>query len=312
MEHFTVITRHSENDIHAEMEEIMKKFTTVLMAATMTMAMLAGCGSASTEQAASAEPAADTETAAAEETQEETAGEAQEGDRTTFTVGFDAEFPPYGYMDENGDYTGFDLDLAQEVCDRNGWELVKQPIDWDSKDMELSSGSIDCIWNGFTMNGREDAYTWSVPYVDNSQVFVVKADAGISTQADLAGKIVGVQKDSSALAALEGDAADLAATFAEMNQYADYNTGFMDLEAGAIDALAVDIGVANYQIASRGDGYVIMDEKLATEQYGIGFLLGNEELKDQVEKTLLEMADDGTFTKIAEKYDLTDSVCLGK
>lgn len=276
------------------------------------MAMLAGCGSASTEQAASAEPAADTETAAAEETQEETAGEAQEGDRTTFTVGFDAEFPPYGYMDENGDYTGFDLDLAQEVCDRNGWELVKQPIDWDSKDMELSSGSIDCIWNGFTMNGREDAYTWSVPYVDNSQVFVVKADAGISTQADLAGKIVGVQKDSSALAALEGDAADLAATFAEMNQYADYNTGFMDLEAGAIDALAVDIGVANYQIASRGDGYVIMDEKLATEQYGIGFLLGNEELKDQVEKTLLEMADDGTFTKIAEKYDLTDSVCLGK
>lgn len=312
MEHFTVITRHSENDIHAEMEEIMKKITTVLMAAAMTMAMLAGCGSASTEQAASAEPAADTETAAAEETQEETDGEAQEGDRTTFTVGFDAEFPPYGYMDENGDYTGFDLDLAQEVCDRNGWELVKQPIDWDSKDMELSSGSIDCIWNGFTMNGREDAYTWSVPYVDNSQVFVVKADAGISTQADLAGKIVGVQKDSSALAALEGDAADLAATFAEMNQYADYNTGFMDLEAGAIDALAVDIGVANYQIASRGDGYVIMDEKLATEQYGIGFLLGNEELKDQVEKTLLEMADDGTFTKIAEKYDLTDSVCLGK
>lgn len=290
----------------------MKKITTVLMAAAMTMAMLAGCGSASTEQAASAEPAADTETAAAEENQEETAGEAQEGDRSTFTVGFDAEFPPYGYMDENGDYTGFDLDLAQEVCDRNGWELVKQPIDWDSKDMELSSGSIDCIWNGFTMNGREDAYTWSVPYVDNSQVFVVKADAGISTQADLAGKIVGVQKDSSALAALEGDAADLAATFAEMNQYADYNTGFMDLEAGAIDALAVDIGVANYQIASRGDGYVIMDEKLATEQYGIGFLLGNEELKDQVEKTLLEMADDGTFTKIAEKYDLTDSVCLGK
>lgn len=312
MEHFTVITRHSENDIHAEMEEIMKKITTVLMAAAMTMAMLAGCGSASTDQAASAEPAADTETATAEENQEETAGEAQEGDRTTFTVGFDAEFPPYGYMDENGDYTGFDLDLAQEVCDRNGWELVKQPIDWDSKDMELSSGSIDCIWNGFTMNGREDAYTWSVPYVDNSQVFVVKADAGISTQADLAGKIVGVQKDSSALAALEGDAADLAATFAEMNQYADYNTGFMDLEAGAIDALAVDIGVANYQIASRGDGYVIMDEKLATEQYGIGFLLGNEELKDQVEKTLLEMADDGTFTKIAEKYDLTDSVCLGK
>ena len=178
--------------------------------------------------------------------------------------------------------------------------------------MELSSGSIDCIWNGFTMNGREDAYTWSVPYVDNSQVFVVKSDAGMKAQADLAGKIVGVQKDSSALAALEGDAAELAGTFAELKQYADYNTGFMDLEAGAIDALAIDIGVASYQIESRGDGYMILDEKLATEQYGIGFLLGNEELKNQVEKTLLEMVDDGKFMEIAEKYGLGDSVCLGK
>ena len=274
----------------------MKKFGALLLAASMVLGLLAGCG-------AKEEPAA----AQTAEAQTEVSGE-----RTTFTVGFDAEFPPYGYMDENGDYTGFDLDLAQEVCDRNGWELVKQPIDWDSKDMELSSGSIDCIWNGFTINGREDAYTWSVPYVDNSQVFIVKSDAGITAHADLAGKIVGVQKDSSALAALEGDAVELAGTFAELKQYADYNTGFMDLEAGAIDALAIDIGVASYQIESRGDGYVILDEKLATEQYGIGFLLGNEELKNQVEKTLLEMADDGKFMEIAEKYGLGDSVCLGK
>ena len=189
----------------------MKKFGALLLAASMVLGLLAGCG-------AKEEPAA----AQTAEAQTEASGE-----RTTFTVGFDAEFPPYGYMDENGDYTGFDLDLAQEVCDRNGWELVKQPIDWDSKDMELSSGSIDCIWNGFTINGREDAYTWSVPYVDNSQVFIVKSDAGITAHADLTGKIVGVQKDSSALAALEGDAAELAGTFAELKQYADYNTGFM-------------------------------------------------------------------------------------
>lgn len=230
----------------------------------------------------------------------------------TFTVGFDAEFPPYGYMDENGEYTGFDLELAEEICTRNGWTLVKQPIDWDAKDMELNSGSIDCIWSGFTMNGREEQYTFSVPYVDNSQVFVVKADSGIAAFADLAGKNVGVQKDSSALAALESDAADLAATFAELNQYADYNTGFLDLDAGAIDAIAVDIGVAEYQLESRGDAYVILDEKLAMEQYGIGFKLGNTELKDQVDKTLLEMAEDGKFMEIAEKYGLEDSVCLGK
>ncbi len=265
----------------------MKKIAAILMAGVLAVTMV-GCGSAS--GAANAE-------------------------KKTFTVGFDAEFPPYGYKDESGEYVGFDLDLAQEVCSRQGWELVKQPIDWDAKDMELDSGAIDCIWNGFTINGREEQYTWSVPYVDNSQVFVVAEDAGIAAKADLAGKTVGVQKDSSALAALEGDEKALADTFAALNQYADYNTAFMDLEAGAIDALAIDIGVASYQIASRNGGYVLLDEYLSTEQYGIGFKLGNEELKNTVEATLLEMAKDGTFMKIAEKYadfGLTDSVCLGK
>lgn len=284
----------------------MKKFMVLLTVAAMAVGVFSGCGSKEQENT---EAAAVKESENAQDNEE---AQPTEDERTTFTVGFDAEFPPYGYMDENGDYTGFDLELAAEVCARRGWELVKQPIDWDSKDMELSSGSIDCIWNGFTMNGREDAYTFSVPYVDNSQVFVVKSDAGITSFDDLAGRIVGVQKDSSALAALEGDAAELAASFAELNQYADYNTGFMDLEAGAIDALAVDIGVADYQLESRGDGYVILEERLAKEQYGIGFLLGNDQLKDQVETTLLEMADDGKFMEIAEKYGLEDSVCLGR
>lgn len=234
----------------------------------------------------------------------------------TFTVGFDAEFPPYGYMDDNGEYVGFDLDLAAEVCERNGWELVKRPIDWDSKDMELSSGAIDCIWNGFTMNGREDQYTWTSPYVDNSQVFVVSQDAGITAFADLAGKNVGVQRDSSALNALNDEESPeniaLRDSFSSLTEYADYNTAFMDLEAGAIDAVAMDIGVANYQIESRDGGYVILDQYLATEQYGVGFLLGNEQLRDQVEETLGQMAEDGTFGQIADQWGLTDSVCFGK
>ncbi|MDR2888484.1 MAG: amino acid ABC transporter substrate-binding protein [Lachnospiraceae bacterium] len=229
----------------------------------------------------------------------------------TFTVGFDAEFPPYGYRDESGEYTGFDLELAAEVCERNGWELVKQPIDWDSKDMELSSGSIDCIWNGFTINGREDDYTWSIPYVDSSQVIVVKTDSGIATFADLAGRPVGVQKDSSALSALE-DNAELTDTFGELVQYADYNTAFMDMEAGAIDAVAVDIGVAERQLAARADIFMMLSDKLATEQYGIGFLKGNEELKDEVETALLEIVEDGIFMELAIKYGIEDSVCLGK
>lgn len=284
----------------------MKKLITFMTVSAMLVGLLSGCG------ADTAKVPADKPAEAADSAEDNAAAEGAASERTAFTVGFDAEFPPYGYMDENGEYTGFDLELAEEVCNRNGWELVKQPIDWDSKDMELSSGAIDCIWNGFTMNGREESYTWTVPYVDNSQVFVVAADSGITTQADLAGKKVGVQRDSSALAALEGEAADLTAGFAELTQFADYNTAFMDLEQGAIEALAIDVGVADYQIASRGEGFLKLEEKLATEQYAIGFLLGNEELKNQVEATLLEMAEDGKFMEIAEKYGLTDSACLGK
>ena len=183
--------------------------------------------------------------------------------------------------------------------------------------MELSSGAIDCIWNGFTMNGREEQYTWTTPYVDNSQVFVVASDSGIVKKANLAGKVVAVQKDSSALAALndEENSENIALrdSFAELIEYADYNTAFMDLEQGAVEAVAIDIGVAKYQIEQREEGaYVMLEEALATEQYGVGFLLGNEELRDKVQDTLNKMAEDGTFLKIAEKWDLTESVCLGK
>lgn len=296
----------------------MKKWMALACVLSMTAGLLAGCGA---QSAQTQESAAETEVKETEAAETESAGteaaaetEAAETERTTFTVGFDAEFPPYGYKDEAGEYVGFDLDLARAVCEKNGWEFVAQPIDWDAKDMELSSGAIDCIWNGFTMNGREDAYTWSVPYIDNSQVFVVPAESGIASKADLAGKVVGVQKDSSALAALNDEEnADLKASFTDLVEYADYNTAFMDLEAGAIEALAIDIGVASYQIESRGDGYVMLEEPLSTEQYGIGFLKGNDALKDTVEKTLLALNDEGVVAQTAEKYGIdTSMICLGK
>lgn len=233
-------------------------------------------------------------------------------EQKTFTVGFDAEYPPYGYMDENGEYTGFDLELAQAVCDLEGWELVKTPIDWDSKDMELNSGSIDCIWNGFTMNGREDDYTWSKPYVDNSQVIVVPENSEVTDLSGLAGKIVGVQAASAALELLSdgGDQADLAATFGSLQQFPDYNNAFVELQAGSIDAVAMDIGVAQYQLKQK-EGYKILDEKLNSEKYAVGFKLGNEELRDTVDADLDQLVADGTFAKLAEKYELTDMVCLG-
>ncbi len=245
-----------------------------------------------------------------DEVQEETAA-----DDNTFVVGFDAEFPPYGYKNDDGEYVGFDLDLAQEVCDRNGWILKKQPIEWNSKDMELNSGSISCIWNGFTMNGREDAYTWTTPYVDNSQVVVVRKDSGITQLSDLSGKVVAVQADSSALAALTGEDASeenlaLAETFKDLQQVGDYNSAFMNLESGAVNAICMDIGVANYEIASRGDKFVMLEDRLSSEEYGIGFKLGNTELRDKVQATLLDMLADGTFEEIAEKWGLEESICL--
>lgn len=278
-------------------------FAAVLIAAAMVFTM-AGCGSSK-----------DADTSAKKETKTEDSKDKENSDKQ-FIVGFDAEYPPYGYKDDNGEYVGFDLDLAQEVCARNGWELVKQPIDWDSKDMELNSGSIDCIWNGFTMTGREDDYTWSKPYVDNSIVVVVKEGSGIEKKEDLAGKVVAVQADSSGLAALTDEEDNeenlkLAASFSDLQQVADYNTAFMNLEAGAVDAIVVDIGVADYQLESR-TGFAMLDDKIRTEQYAVGFKLGNEELRDQVQSTLDEMVKDGTFDDIAKKWDLSDMVCLGK
>lgn len=232
----------------------------------------------------------------------------------TLVVGFDAEYPPFGYMDDNGEYVGFDLDVAQKVCDNLGWELVKTPINWDSKDMELNSGNIDCIWNGFTINGREDDYTWSDPYLNNEQVMVVAADAGIEKLEDLAGKNVVVQAASAALDALNSDGnKDLTASFASLTENPDYNTAFMNLDSGAADAIAVDIGVAKYQLAQREEGkYVIMEEPIQSEQYGIGFAKGNEELRDTVWAEVMKLYETGDVTELAEKYEVADMLCLGE
>ena len=236
-----------------------------------------------------------------------------DADSKTLTVGFDAEYPPFGYMDESGEYVGFDLDVAQKVCDNLGWELVKKPINWDSKDMELNSGNIDCIWNGFTINGREDDYTWSDPYLNNEQVMVVAADSKIEKLDDLAGKNVVVQAASAALDALNSDDnKDLTASFGSLTENPDYNTAFMNLDSGAADAIAVDIGVAKYQLSQREDGkYVILDEPIQSEQYGIGFKKGNDELKDTVWAEVLKLYDAGEVDKLAEKYEVADMLCIG-
>ncbi len=258
----------------------MKRFLCLALALVMTATMLIGCG---------------------------------KKDKQQLIVGFDAEFPPFGYLAADGTYDGFDLAMAEELCDRLGWEFKAVPIDWNSKDTELKGGNINCIWNGFTYTGREDEYTWSDPYVDNSIVIVVKADSGIKTLADLAGKTVMAQTASSAVDGIDGNEA-FKNSLKEVVQLADYNTGFLELKQGTVDAVAADIGVAAYQVAQNGSDYVILDEAVSTEQYAVGFLLGNTELRDAVNAELKKMAADGTMLKIAKNYEsvglVIDNLCM--
>ena len=277
------------------------------MASAMVLS-LAACGGAKTETTAAettAEKKEETTTAGT------TAAETAEAAGGTLIVGFDQDFPPMGFVGDNGEYTGFDLNLAKEVASRLGLEYKAQPIAWDSKDMELESGNIDCIWNGFTITGREDDYIWTTPYMANKQVFVVANDSDINSQADLAGKVVEVQADSSAEAALKENQ-DLANTFGQLLTTPDYNTAFMDLEQGAVDAVAMDVIVAGYQIKQRNADFKILDDSLSEEEYGVGFKKGNTELRDKVQGALEEMAADGTLAKISDEWFGEDVTTIGK
>ena len=223
----------------------------------------------------------------------------------TLIVGFDQEYPPYGFVGADGEFTGFDLELAQEVCARNGWTYMATPINWDTKLTELNAGVFTCIWNGFTMEEREDDYAFSAPYMDNSQIIMVKAESEIQTLADLAGKTVATQNDSSAWEVLAGDKAkraDVAATFKALELRPEYATAVTELDAGAIDALACDLSVAAYYMSQNPGIYRILDEHLSEEHYAVGVKKGNEALADQITATLQEMNADGTIQALCEKY----------
>ena len=272
------------------MKKLMDRRQFLAFAGVAALGALTACGgSNSGKDAASTTAAAD-------------AGDKSAVATKKLIVGFDQAYPPYGFVGDDGELTGFDLDLAKAVSDKQGWEVELSPIDWDAKDTLLSSGAINCIWNGFTMEGREDDYTFSEPYMLNEQVVVVKKDSGIAAQADLAGKHVITQTDSAAQDVLEGDKADLAATFGSLETRPDYNTAFMELESGAADAVACDLSIAQYQIAAKPDAYVQLDEPLSTEHYAVGFKKGDTATADAVTQTLKDLYADGTVKQLCDKY----------
>lgn len=227
----------------------------------------------------------------------------------TFKMGIDAEYPPYSYMGDDGAYTGFDVEMCQKVCEILGWELEIVPINWDTKDIQLEAGEIDCIWSGLTLyinNIDEEHFALSFPYSDNTQMILTKQGSGIETLDDVAGKRVGVQMGTSAETLLSdgGDAADFGATFGELVPYENYNIAFTELQAGAIDAIAIDVGVAKEKIAKFGDEYYCVEEPFASEQYGICFRKADAELCEQVEGAYMQLVEDGTYIALGEKYGL--------
>ncbi len=226
------------------------------------------------------------------------------GEDGKFVVGFDETFKPFGYKDDNGEYTGFDLELAQAVADKNGWEIELSPIDWDTKDAQIDSGTIDVIWNGFTIEGREDAYEFTDPYYLNDQVILVREGSDIKSLADLAGKTVVAQVNSPAYDNLAegGDYYEsLGSTLGALESAPEYQTALMQLESGACDAVAIDYPTAQSLIAGK-DGYVILDEVVSSENYGVGAKKGNAELIEQIQNALIELYNDGTVEEIASHY----------
>ncbi len=292
----------------------MKRMIAILLTGSAVLALTA-CAAPAPAPAPAAAPAAE-EAKPAEEAAEETeeAAPADSGETFVFKHGFDLDYPPYSFIDDSGNVGGFDVEMAQAVCDYYGWQYEAVPFNWDAKDAELNAGSCDCIWSGFTVNGREDDYLWSKPYSDNTQMIMVNKNSGIETLADLEGKIVGVQTSTSAYDLLndeEGQAA-LCKTFQSLEVYETYTIAFNDLKAGAIDAIAIDVTSGNYLMSGEED-YAYLEEELGSEQYAIGFRKDDTELRDKIDAALDALAADGTYDAIGQKYpDIYDFLCLGK
>lgn len=232
--------------------------------------------------------------------------------RGLFVIGLDDSFPPMGFRDDDGTIVGFDIDLAKEVASRLGVQFKAQPIDWDAKELELSTGKIDCIWNGLTMTAeREAAMTFTKPYLNNDQVLVVRQDGGITKLSDMAGKIVGVQIGSSAQEAINSNSA-FSDSVKETIYFKDNLTALNDLLVGGVDGVVMDSIVAAYDISKSKKPLVIIGESLSKEKYGVAFRKGDIKLAGEVQRLLDEMAADGTTASILIRWFGVDVDAIGK
>lgn len=221
-------------------------------------------------------------------------------DAGKLVLGLDATFKPMGYTNEKDEIVGFDIDLAKEVCKRLDIELETYGVNWDTKEMDLDAGTIDCIWNGLSVSPeRKEKMLMSDPYMNNEMVFTIANSSDYKTLDDLKGKTIAVQNGSTAQEIL---AASKIANDISVTELATNVEALNQLELGMCDAVFLDSVVAKYEINSSGKDFKIMDEGLEEEQYAIGFRKGDKALCDKIMETLSAMKKDGTVEKISTKW----------
>lgn len=220
-------------------------------------------------------------------------------------VGFDNTYFPMGFMDENGDTVGFDIDLANETFKNLNMEVKFQPIDWSMKETELNTGNIDMIWNGYTLTEeRKQKVAYSDPYMKNKQLIVTLSNSNIKSKKDLNGKIVGSQQGSAGLEAIEKDTKVMENLKGKKPiLYDTFDKVFRDLEAGRIDAMVVDETLARYYISQKGEEkYSILDDNFGEESYVVAFRKDDTELRDKVNNTINELKEDKVYDEIYSKW----------
>ena len=232
--------------------------------------------------------------------------------RGVLKMGYDVQFPPLAYTDENGDLVGYDVELAEEVTKRLGVTLQPHPIDWDDKDNELENGTIDCVWSGYTITEpRKKAHSLTFPYLSNDQVLIVRKDGAVKSFNDLQGRVIGLRSASSSEDAINENPS-FKNNLGDIIEYKDNKSCLDDLKVGAIDAMVMD-GCFAYFIATRtGEPFDVVKTPLSSEEYSICFRKNEPELRDAVETILLEMAKDGTIAKISTKWFGQDVSLIGK
>lgn len=232
-------------------------------------------------------------------------------DKKTFTMGIDAEYPPFSYMGDDGEYTGFDVEICKACCDLLGWNFEIFGVNWDEKLVQLDANECDCVWSGMTIldSMKEAGYVISDPYFKNDQVLLVKAGSDIKGSADLKGMVVAVQLGTSGETLLNEELTDLTASFKELVTCDSFLKCFAELEGGSVDAVVVDKPVAVAR-ANENKDLVVLDEILGTEEYGIAFRSGDEQMCKDIQGAINTLVENGTYAKIAEKYPDIDAANL--